>query len=109
MSCKGFHRGKGSLEGFTEGFSQKGVLRRRPEARPPPRTQFVSRKVSKICKDTKEYLNQKGTKIRVFSSVLSGPFPPTLFLLFPPFFPFQALLTLPPLLRSSPPPLSPLF
>ena len=47
-------------------------------------------------KATKEYLNQRGTKIRVF---LSGPFPPTLFLSFfpplPPWSPVHFLTTSP--------------
>ena len=52
-------------------------------------------------KATKEYLNQRGYQNQSFSSVLSGPFPPTLF---PSFFP--------PLSPSSPvhfPTTSPLF
>ena len=36
-------------------------------------------KSSNCWKATKECQNQRGTKIRVFSSVFSGPFPPTLF------------------------------
>ena len=58
---------------------------------------------------TKEYLNQRGTKIRVFRVLLRAPFVAPFFPHFPPFFPLQALLTLPPLLPSSPPPLSPPF
>ena len=37
-----------------------------------------------LWKATKEYLNQRGTKIRVFLSALTGPFPPTLFPSFSP-------------------------
>ena len=50
-----------------------------------------------------------GTKIIGLLSVLSGPFPPTLFSSFPTLFPLQALFTLPPLLPSSPPLLLPLL
>ena len=60
-------------------------------------------------KAAKECLNQRGTKIRVFSSVLSDPFPPTLFPSFLPLFPLQALCIFAPLLPSSPPPSSPPF
>ena len=72
-----------------------------------------------IWKGTKEYLNHRGTKIRVFSSVLSGPFPPTLFPSFsPPHSPnfslplsLQALFTLPtsPLFTSFTSPVIPPF
>ena len=58
---------------------------------------------------TKEYLNHKGTKIRVSRVRFRAPFLPPFSLIFPPLFPLQALFTLPPLLSSSPPPLSPLF
>ena len=58
---------------------------------------------------TKEYLNQRGTKIRVFRVPFRAPFLPPLFPHFSTLFPLQALFTLPPLLPSSPPPLSPLF
>ena len=56
-------------------------------------------------KATKEYLNQKGTKIRVFRVLFRAPFLPPFFPHVSPLFPLQALLTLPPLLPSSPPPL----
>ena len=58
-------------------------------------------------KATKEYLNQRGTKIRVFRVRFRAPFLPPFFHRFSPLFPLQALFTLPPLLPSSPPPLSP--
>ena len=61
------------------------------------------------CKDTKEYLNQRGTKIRVFRARFRAPFLPPLFPHFALLFPLQALFSLPPLLPSSPPPLFPLF
>ena len=58
---------------------------------------------------TKEYLNHRGTKIRVspvwFGPLASHPFPS----FFPPSFPLQALFTLPPLLPSSPPLYDPFF
>ena len=60
-------------------------------------------------KDTKEYLNQRGTKIRVFRLPFRAPFLPPLFPHFSPLFPLQALFTLPPPLPSSPPPFTPLF
>ena len=69
------------------------------QSRPSRRTLSAS-----TWKATKEYLNQRATKIRVFSSAFSGPFPPTLFPSCSPHFPLQALFTLPPLLPSSPPP-----
>ena len=62
-----------------------------------------------VWKDTKEYLNQRGTKIRVFRDRFRAPFLPPLSPRFSPLFPPQALFTFPPLLPSSPPPLSPLF
>ena len=61
-------------------------------------------------KDTKEYLkflNQKGTKIKVFRVRFRAPLLPAFFPHFPPSFPLQAPFTLPPLLPSSPPPLPP--
>ena len=63
----------------------------------------------RLATSRKEYLNQRGTKIRVFRVRFRAPFPPTIFPHFSPLFPLQALFTLPPLLPSSPPPLSPLF
>ena len=60
-------------------------------------------------KATKEYLNQRGTKIRVFRVPFRAPFLPPFSPHFSTLFPLQALFTLPPLLPSSPPPLSPLF
>ena len=60
-------------------------------------------------KATKEYLNQRGTKIRVFRVRFRAPFLPPFFPHFPPSFPLRALFTPPPLLPSSPPPSSPLF
>ena len=58
---------------------------------------------------TKEYLNHRGTKIRVFRVRFQAPFLPPFFPHFSPRFPLKALFTLPPLLPSSPPPLSPPF
>ena len=55
---------------------------------------------------TKEYLNQRCTKIRVFRVCFRAPFLPPFFPHFSPLFALQALFTLPPLLPSSPPPLS---
>ena len=60
-------------------------------------------------KATKEYLNQRGTKIRVFRVCFRTPFLPPFFAYFSPLFPLQALCILAPLLPSSPPPSSPLF
>ena len=60
-------------------------------------------------KATKEYLNQRGTKIRVFRVCFRTPFLPPFFPHFSPLFPLQALCILAPLLPSSPPPSSPLF
>ena len=57
-------------------------------------------------KATKEYLNQRGTKIRVFRVCFRAPLLPPFSLIFPPLFPLQALFTLPPLLPSSPSPSS---
>ena len=59
--------------------------------------------------DTKEYLNQRGTKIRVFRVSFRTPFLPPFFPHFSPLFPLQALCILAPLLPSSPPPSPPLF
>ena len=67
-----------------------------------------SRGMVSSWKATKEYLNQRGTKIRVFR-VLSGAFPPPFVPSFSPLFPLRALFTLPPPLPSSPPLSSPLF
>ena len=60
-------------------------------------------------KATKEYLNQRGTKSRVFRVCFRTPFLPPFFPHFSPLFPLQALCILAPLLPSSPPPSSPLF
>ena len=57
-------------------------------------------------KATKEYLNQRGTKIRVFRVFFRAPFLPPFLPYFSPLFPLQALFALPPLLPSSPPPFS---
>ena len=59
-------------------------------------------------KATKEYLNQRGTKIRLFRVCFRAPFFPPFFPHFSPLFPLQALCILAPLLPSSPPPSSPL-
>ena len=64
---------------------------------------------SLVWKATKEYLNQRGTKIRVFRVCFRAPFLPPFSPHFSLLFPLQALFTFPPLLPSSPPPLSPLF
>ena len=61
----------------------------------------------KIWKATKECLNQRGTKIRVFRVLFRAPFLPPFSPHFAPSFPLQALCILPPLLPSSPPPLPP--
>ena len=53
--------------------------------------------------------NHRGTNIRVFWVCFRAPFLPPFFPHFPPLVPLQALFTLPPLLPSSPPPLSPPF
>ena len=60
-------------------------------------------------KATKEYLNERGTKIRVFRVLFRAPFLPPLSHTIPPSFPLQALFILPPLLPSSPPPFPPCF
>ena len=65
--------------------------------------------IAVIWKATKEYLNQRGTKIRVFRVCFRTPFLPPLFPHFFPLFPLQALCILAPLLPSSPPPSRPLF
>ena len=57
-------------------------------------------------KATKEYLNQRDTKIRVFRVCFRAPFLPPFFPHFSPLFPLQALCILAPLLPSSPPPSS---
>ena len=51
-------------------------------------------------KATKEYLNQRGTKIRVFRVCFRAPFLPPFFPHFSPLFPLQALCILAPLLPS---------
>ena len=56
-----------------------------------------------IWKATKEYLNQKSTKIRVFRECFRSPFLPPFFPHFP-LFPLQALFTFLPLLPSLYPP-----
>ena len=62
-----------------------------------------------LSKGDKEYLNQRGTKSEFFECTF-GPLSSHPFsLISPPFFPLQALFTLPPLLPSTPPPRSPLF
>ena len=60
-------------------------------------------------KATKEYLNQRGTKIRVFRVFFRPPFLPPFLPYLSPLFPLQALFTLPPRLPSSPPPFSKFF
>ena len=70
---------------FRSSFRLKIVVCQRVVGRPPKSTEIMG------------YQNQS------FSSVPSGPFPPTLFPSLFPLFPLQALFTLPPLLPSSPP------
>ena len=70
-------------------------------------TRFPSKK-AEIGRPLK-YLNQRGTKIRVFRVCFRTPFRPPFSPHFPTLFPLQALFTLTPLLPSSPPPLPPLF
>ena len=95
-------------------FKSAGVRRRfdSPDCRSTRVALYVWQQiscVSHVWKATKEYLNQRGTKIRVFRvrfrAPSSHPFSPH----FPPLFPLQALFTFPPFLPSSPPPVSPLF
>ena len=57
-------------------------------------------------KATEEYPTHRGTKIRVFRACFRAPFLPPFFPHFSYLFPLQALITRPPLLPSSPPPLS---
>ena len=54
-----------------------------------------------VWKATKQYLNQRGTKIRVFGVCFQAPLLPP-FSSFSPLFPLQALFTLTSLLPSSP-------
>ena len=59
--------------------------------------------VAHFCKATKEYLNQRGTKIRVFRVLFRAPFlPPPFPLIFPPLFPSGPVHspTIPPLFTS---------
>ena len=75
---------------------------------PDPETQAkILWSASKSWKATKDYLNQRGTKIRVFRVCFRASFLPPFFLHFPPLFPLQALFTLPPLLPSFTSPLLP--
>ena len=64
---------------------------------------------SAAWKATKEYLNQRGTKIRVLRVCFRTPFFPPFFPHFSPLFPLQALCIFAPLLPSSPPPFIHLF
>ena len=63
----------------------------------------------KTWKATKQYLNQRGTKIGVFRVRFRARFLPRFFPHLSPLFPLQGLFTLQPLLPSSPPPLYPHF
>ena len=86
----------------------EGAHKQNPSKNPGTLPRNFSLRV--FCKDTKEYLNQRGTKIsRVFRVCFRPPFLPPFFPHFSHLFPLQALFTLPPLLPSSPPPLSPPF
>ena len=69
-----------------------------------PRLSAFACVCSHFWKATKEYLNQRGTKIRVFRVCFRTPFRPPFSPHFPTLFPLQALFTLTPLLPSSPPP-----
>ena len=60
-------------------------------------------------KATKEYLNHRGTKIRVLRVCFRAAFLPPFLPHLSPLFPLQALLTLPPLLPSLHLPLYPSF
>ena len=74
-----------------------------------PPSVFISQAWGELLlwKATKEYLNQRGTKIRVFRVCFRAPFLPPIFPHFPTLFPLQALFTVMPLLPSSPYPLPP--
>ena len=72
-------------------------------------SRFMSFPFCPPWKATKEYLNQRGTKIRVFRVCFRTPFLPPFFPHFSPLFPLQALCILVPPLPSSPPPSSPPF
>ena len=75
-------------------------------AAPPPPVQKRDAQhifLQHSSKATKEYLNQRGTKIRVFRALFRARFLPPFSPHFSPLFPLQALSTLPPLLPSSPP------
>ena len=69
----------------------------------------IAKETWQIWKATKEYLNQRGTKIRVFRVPFRAPFLPPFSTHFSPLFPLQAVFTLPPLPPSSPPLFPPLF
>ena len=69
---------------------------------PPPnaydqKTVLSGMALGDIWKATKEYLNQRGTKTRVFRVLFRAPFLPPFSPHFSPLFPLQALFTLPPL------------
>ena len=84
-----------------------------PFKMPPFRASWVDSALSLpswfLWEATKEYLNQRGTKIRVFRVCFRTPFLPPFSPHFSPLFPLQALCILAPLLPSSPPPSALLF
>ena len=82
-------------------WTVKEAIEKRPRQNKP--------KIVNSWKVTKEYLNHKGTKIRVFRGHFRAPFLPPFFPHFSPLFPLQGLFTLPPLLPSSPPQNPPVF
>ena len=62
--------------------------------------EFPKLVVSNLWKATKEYLNQRGTKIRVFRECFRAPFLALFFPHFPSLFPLQAVFTFLPFLPS---------
>ena len=101
-----FWTGVPTREGVpTRGFLGRGGRLGRGNAT----SQNPSRAGTLCWKATKEYLHQRGTRIRVFRVCVRTPFLPPFFPHFSPLFPLQAPCILAPLLPSSPPPFIPPF
>ena len=82
-----------------------GIFNKKPTPAPSWRFGLPLPRAGKNRKYSKRPPSKsQGYQNQSFSSVLSGPFPPTLSPSFSPLFPLQALCTLPPHFPSSPPP-----
>ena len=108
------HDSFGSFDSFDGSGEHLALLFACPTKYPLARNQYINNSPGIFScivrlEGHERVAKSEGYQNQSFSSVVSGPFLPPFFPHFSLLFPLQALFSLPPLLPSSPPPLSPLF